>query len=93
MEQLITMKTKFYILTILIFYVCFKSSAQSKTNFESYGELFDSSQLTNYVDNKEIILNNPQDKVKLKGKILSTCPMKGCWDENIRSSRYNSCKI
>jgi len=79
MEQLITMKTKFYILTILIFYVCLKSSAQSKINFESYGELFDSSQLTNYVDDKEILLNNPQDKVKLKGKILSTCPMKGCW--------------
>ena len=79
MEQLITMKTKFYILTILIFYVCLKSSAQSKTNFESYGELFDSSQLTNYVDDKEILLNNPQDKVRLKGKILSTCPMKGCW--------------
>ena len=79
MEPLITMKTKFYILTILIFYVCFKSSAQSKTNFESYGELFDSSQLTNYVDDREILLNNPQDKVRLKGKILSTCPMKGCW--------------
>ena len=73
------MKTKFYILTILTFSVSFFIKAQSATTFESFGELFDSSQVNNYVDEKEILLKNPQDKVRLKGEILSTCPMKGCW--------------
>jgi len=73
------MKTKFYILTILTFSVSFFIKAQSATTFEAFGELFDSSQVNNYVDEKELLLKNPQDKVRLRGKILSTCPMKGCW--------------
>ena len=73
------MKTKFYILTILTFSVSFFIKAQSATTFEAFGELFDSSQVNNYVDEKELLLKNPQDKDRLRGKILSTCPMKGCW--------------
>ena len=73
------MKTKFYILTILTFSVSFFIKAQSATTFEAFGELFDSSQVNNYVAEKEVLLKNPQDNVRLRGEILSTCPMKGCW--------------
>ena len=73
------MKTKFYILTILTFSVSFFIKAQSATTFEAFGELFDSSQVNNYVAEKEVLLKNPQNKVRLQGEILSTCPMKGCW--------------
>ena len=73
------MKYKFYILTTLILSISFLSFGQSNKNFESYGESFDIAGINNYKVEKESLLNNPQDDTKLEGRILSTCPMKGCW--------------
>ena len=33
----------------------------------------------NYKLKKNKLLNNPTNDVKIQGKIISTCPMKGCW--------------
>ena len=73
------MKNKFYILTTLILLISFLSSGQSKINFDTYGESFDVNTINNYKIEKESLLKNPNDKVKIEGEILSTCPMKGCW--------------
>ena len=73
------MITKLYILISLIFSISLISYGQSNKNFESYGESFDIAGINNYKVEKESLLNNPQDDTKLEGRILSTCPMKGCW--------------
>ena len=73
------MKTKLYILTSLLFSISLLSNGQSNKNFDSYGESFDIAGINNYKVEKESLLNNPQDDTKLEGRILSTCPMKGCW--------------
>ena len=73
------MKTKLYILTSLLFSVSLLLNGQSNKNFDTYGQSFDIAGINNYKVEKESLLNNPQDDTKLEGRILSTCPMKGCW--------------
>ena len=73
------MKTKLYILTSLLFSISLLLNGQSNKNFDTYGQSFDIAGINNYKVEKESLLNNPQDDTKLKGQILSTCPMKGCW--------------
>ena len=73
------MKTKLYILTSMLFSISLLSNGQSNKNFDTYGQSFDIAGINNYKVEKESLLNNPQDDTKLKGQILSTCPMKGCW--------------
>ena len=73
------MKTKLYILTSLLFSISLLLNGQSNKNFDTYGQSFDIAGINNYKVEKESLLNNPQDDTKLEGRILSTCPMKGCW--------------
>ncbi len=73
------MKTKLYILTSLLFSISLLLNGQSNKNFDTYGQSFDTAGINNYKVEKESLLNNPQDDTKLEGRILSTCPMKGCW--------------
>ena len=55
----------FFILSLISIY-----SQDNQTKF--YGEKFD-------LKNVDNLLELSSTKVKVKGKILSTCPMKGCW--------------
>ena len=73
------MKYKFYILTTLILSISFLSFGQSKENLDTYGQSFDAAEINDYKNEKESLLNNSKDKIKIEGEILSTCPMKGCW--------------
>ena len=73
------MKYKFYILTTLILSISFLSFGQSKENLDTYGQSFDAAEINDYKNEKESLLSNSKDKIKIEGEILSTCPMKGCW--------------
>ena len=69
-------KTLFYIVTILIVNLNIANS-QNKGNY--YGEEFSILDVKDYSSNKLDFLNNPENKIKIEGEVLSTCPMKGCW--------------
>jgi len=73
------MKYKFYILTTLILSISFLSFGQSEENLDTYGQSFDAAEINDYKNEKESLLSNSKDKIKIEGEILSTCPMKGCW--------------
>ena len=73
------MKNKFYILTTLILSISFLSFGQSKEDLDTYGQSFDAAEINDYKNEKESLLSNSKDKIKIEGEILSTCPMKGCW--------------
>ncbi len=49
-------------------------SQNNNTNNEFYGEKFDYD--TKKIDNS---FDFTDSKVRMKGEIISTCPMKGCW--------------
>tara|TARA_B100001175_G_scaffold294671_1_gene282120 strand:+ start:755 stop:1150 length:396 start_codon:yes stop_codon:yes gene_type:complete len=44
-----------------------------------YGSKIDLNGIENYELKKDKLLNNPNKDVKIEGRIISTCPMKGCW--------------
>jgi len=71
-------KILFYIVTILIVNLNIVNS-QSKENY--YGEEFSVLDIKDYSSNKLDFLNNPENKIRIEGEVLSTCPMKGCWIE------------
>ncbi len=60
-----TFLSLFFILSLISIY-----SQDNQTKF--YGEKFN-------LKNVDNLLELSSTKVKVKGKILSTCPMKGCW--------------
>ena len=60
-----TFLSLFFILSLISIY-----SQDNETKF--YGEKFN-------LKNVDNLLELSSTKVKVKGKILSTCPMKGCW--------------
>ena len=69
-------KTLFYIVTILIVNLNIANS-QNKGNY--YGEEFSILDVKDYSSNKLDFLNNSENKIRIEGEVLSTCPMKGCW--------------
>ena len=69
-------KTLFYIVTILIVNLNIANS-QNKGNY--YGEEFSILDVKDYSSNKLEFLNNSENKIRIEGEVLSTCPMKGCW--------------
>ena len=69
-------KILFYIVTILIVNLNIANS-QIKENY--YGEEFSILDIKDYSLNKLDFLNNTENKIKIEGEVLSTCPMKGCW--------------
>lgn len=70
------MKKDWYIITIVFYLFSNISFSQS---IDKYGEEFNYEKTENYELNKKSLLNNLSSKIKIKGEILSTCPMKGCW--------------
>ena len=69
-------KILFYIVTILIVNLNIANS-QNKGNY--YGEEFSILDVKDYSSNKLDFLNNSENKIRIEGEVLSTCPMKGCW--------------
>ena len=78
MENLNYMKIKTHIFAIILCSFTLLSFSQTNDNYKSYGDSFDFSKTIDYELNKKSYLNT-DDKVKVEGEILSTCPMKGCW--------------
>ena len=65
---------------VLIFLISFISFGQkSDQNLKFYGSKINLKEIENYKLKKNKLLNNPNNDVKIQGKIISTCPMKGCW--------------
>ena len=65
---------------VLIFLISFISFAQkSDQNLKFYGSKINLKEIENYKLKKNKLLNNPTNDVKIQGKIISACPMKGCW--------------
>ena len=58
--------------SIILFYL-----PQNKSSY--YGDKFSITQIEDYASVKKIISDYADKDVKIKGKILSSCPMKGCW--------------
>ena len=58
--------------SIILFYL-----PQNKSSY--YGDKFSITQIEDYASVKKIISDYADKDVKIEGKILSSCPMKGCW--------------
>ena len=64
---------KFNVLFFILLSISIHSQ-NNNTNNEFYGEKFDYD--TKKIDNS---FDFTDSKVRMKGEIISTCPMKGCW--------------
>jgi hypothetical protein len=64
---------------ILLFLISFFSNSQDPSVTEHYGQKIDFQGIDNYYSVKNDLLKVNKKYVKIKGKILSSCPMKGCW--------------
>ena len=71
------MKTQ--IITIIFSSFSILCNCQSSDKYNIYGESFDEVGIINYKSEKKSLLEDSNNSVKLKGDIISTCPMKGCW--------------
>lgn len=58
--------------SIILFYL-----PQNKSSY--YGDKFSITQIEDYASVKKIKSDYADKDVKIEGKILSSCPMKGCW--------------
>ena len=63
----------------LLFLISFFSNSQDSSFTEHYGQKIDFQGIDNYYSVKNDLLKVNKKHVKIKGKILSSCPMKGCW--------------
>lgn len=66
----------FFLATIL---VVFFNTSYSQNNEGFFGEKFSITELEEYSSVRENIYDKSDYNVKIEGKILSSCPMKGCW--------------
>ena len=66
-------------LLILFLFIPLVSFGQDETILNFYGEKIDLEEIENYKKDKNFLLSNSEKNIKIQGKILSTCPMKGCW--------------
>lgn len=73
------MNIKIKILTIIFTAFSILCYSQSSKKYNSYGENFEKDGIANYKLQKELFLKNPNNSIKLKGDVISSCPMKGCW--------------
>ncbi len=48
-------------------------------NISFHGKKINDDNIQSFQENKIDFLQNNKDDIKIEGKILSTCPMKGCW--------------
>ena len=68
------------LLLIFVFLISFSSFSQTYSNIEKYyGKEFSILDLKNYKTNKQKFIDDTENLIKVKGEILSSCPMKGCW--------------
>ena len=68
------------LLLIFVFLISFSSFSQTYSNIEKYyGKEFSILDLKNYKTNKQKFIDDTGNLIKVKGEILSSCPMKGCW--------------
>ena len=68
------------LLLIFVFLISFNSFSQTYSNVEKYyGKEFSILDLKNYKTNKQKFIDDTENLIKVKGEILSSCPMKGCW--------------
>ncbi len=67
------------IITIIFSSFSILCNCQSSDKYNIYGESFDEVGIINYKAEKKSLLEDSNNSVKLKGDIISTCPMKGCW--------------
>ena len=67
------------ILLLLLVPTILFSQNENLENFNFYGEKINLDNIQNFKENKVSFLNNKTQPIKIEGKILSTCPMKGCW--------------
>ena len=79
MEQLNIMNMKIKIITIIFSAFSILCYSQSTHKYNSYGESFEKEGIVDYKSQKELFLKNPNNSIKLKGDVISSCPMKGCW--------------
>ena len=63
----------------LLFLISFFSNSQDPSVTEYYGQKIDFQGIDNYYSVKNDLLKVNKKHLKIKGKILSSCPMKGCW--------------
>ena len=66
-------------LILLLLFIPLVSFGQDETILNFYGEKIDLEEIENYKKDKNFLLSNSEKNIKIQGKILSTCPMKGCW--------------
>ena len=50
-----------------------------KVPFENYGKIISDKKYQNYIDIYQKIQSGYSENIILKGKIVKTCPVKGCW--------------
>ena len=66
-------------LLLLLLLIPLVSFGQDESTLNYYGKKIDLVGIENYQEDKSSLLNNSEKNIKIKGEILSTCPMKGCW--------------
>lgn len=68
------------LLLIFVFPISFISFSQTNYNTEKYyGKEFSVLDIKDYKSNKQNFIADTENLIKIKGEILSSCPMKGCW--------------
>jgi len=73
---------KYIILTLLLIPLllhCQSLSENNSHNISFHGKKITDNNIQSFQENKIDFLKNNKDDIKIEGKILSTCPMKGCW--------------
>ena len=67
---------------LLIFVYIISFSSFSQTNYiteKYYGNEFSVLDVKDYKSNKQKFIADTENPIKIKGEILSSCSMKGCW--------------
>ena len=73
---------KYIVLTLLLIPLllhCQTLSENNSHNISFHGKKITDNNIQSFQENKIDFLKNNKDDIKIEGKILSTCPMKGCW--------------
>ena len=67
------------ILLLLFIPTILFSQNENLENLKFYGKKINLNNVQDFKENKVSFLNKKTQPIKIEGKILSTCPMKGCW--------------
>ena len=65
---------------IVLLLISVSSFSQERSDdLKFFGKKIDLNGIEDYKSNKKRLLNHPNKNIKIEGKIISTCSMKGCW--------------